>query len=92
MTLTTEQLRDLRQYVLRELYRCAPRGRTAKNLFWMRPKEFAVGSVDVDDAVEFLEKQHLVEALSMDPLSPGSPPLWAITEDGKRFCREQRII
>jgi hypothetical protein len=90
--MTAQLVRDIRVFVLRELYRVKPRGMSRTHLYRISDFQGEAGDADVQVALEFLEGEHLVEMLPADRLAPGLPPLWAMTETGRAYCEEKHLV
>ena len=90
--MNAEQLRDLRAFLLRELYRVQPRGRGAKILCSLASNEVRCELADVESQLAFLQGEDLVMQLPADKLAPGLDRFWAITSAGMRFAEGERIV
>ena len=90
--MTSEDLRDLRAFILRELYRVNPRGRTAGTLRTIARAEVPGELADFEAQLTFLQGRQLVEPKPADALAPGLPPFWFITADGMGYAEKEHLV
>mgnify|MGYP000455725714 CR=1 FL=1 len=84
------QLRDLRHGILINLYRVAPRGRSAAALQRLLNAEVECTVADVEAQLVFLGEK--VERQAADALAPGLPPFWKITPTGMAFAEQEHLL
>jgi hypothetical protein len=83
-------LRDLRAGILLNLYRVAPRGRTAAALQRVINPEVECTVADVEAQLAFLGDK--VERQAASPLAPGLDPFWKISPAGMAFCEQEHLL
>jgi len=88
-----EDLRDLRNGILIELYRLGgDRGRSARALHTILKQQVACEVSDVQAQLTFLKGLGYVKDVAADDIAPGLDPFWIITSAGMAHAEAAHIV